>query len=233
MIKKWNLRLLHQPRLDDDVVERHERFITSLSGLQAPWAIPLDEKSRIDPVAPGELAQVFQLKKVMPKGIKGRIVYTARVKTLDDMDDIMNVDFDSRKVDFNYVATDVFETYIKAFNAYRAELSTDEITDLMRQDLDKMAELRSISYEKVHSRRFIYRIPLVAYYSHDLCKKALKMTPRKIVKRLNKHVERVYEFHEGVIIAHSYSPIGEEEYYNIDGKIRRLLANPLKRLFIH
>jgi hypothetical protein len=69
------LEFRHRPKFSEPIEKRHEIFLEKLSGLGKPW----DLAGAVEvPDIEGELVISVSLDKVLPKGIKGRIVYSLR-----------------------------------------------------------------------------------------------------------------------------------------------------------
>ncbi|MCF7531651.1 hypothetical protein [Pseudomonas petrae] len=216
------LEFRHRPKFSEPIEKRHEIFLEKLSGLGTPW----DLAGAVEvPDIEGELVISVSLDKSLPKGIKGRIVYSLRSeKYLEDdaqFDDSLFVDFSIAKIDYSDLLKMVFPAYIHAFGAYRAALHDWSVT---RSDWPAVVAACDATKKDVNGRDGVFRINAINYFDEELCLRAFGKSPQQIISCLKGHVEEASELAGGVLIVVSYTPLSTSEITTAGERLKELLV---------
>ncbi|QKF50570.1 hypothetical protein [Pseudomonas graminis] len=216
------LEFRHRPKFSEPIEKRHEIFLEKLSGLGKPW----DLAGAVEvPDIEDELVISVSLDKVLPKGIKGRIVYSLRSeKYLEDdaqFDDSLFVDFSIAKTDYSDLLKRVFPAYVQAFGAYRAALHDWSVT---RSDWPAVVAACDATKKDVNGRDGVFRINAVNYFDEELCLRAFGKSPQQIISCLKGHVEEASELDGGVLIVVSYTPLSTSEIATAGERLKKLLV---------
>lgn len=182
--------------------QKHEGFLNRLSDLSDPWGI-VTQCPAPDPgvytIAMINWAHMFGT----GKGIGGQILYKFRRKFEDEAfyDDSIMLSFNPRKIEYRGLIDVAMPRYVDAFDGYYAEMTDQEF---LHMDWGK----RPPGFDKRHN---LYRLPPVSYMRRDFCDRALGLTPRQIVQRLEGKVAVAREMLDGVIIVLTYEVLPTAE----------------------
>jgi hypothetical protein len=168
------------------VLDKHREFVEALGDLPDPWAMNKDFEIRDE----GFPATMLKLYKVLGAGVRGDLLYTYRQPFEDkgSNDDWVRATYNPAKLNHRELIYDVLPQYVKAFRAYRANITDDKF-----MDIDGSKAL-------VNTRYAIYRLDPVTFMSNWLCERALKMDAATVAKKLEGHVEDVRVADDGVYI---------------------------------
>lgn len=216
------LEFRHRPKFSESIEKRHENFLERLSGLGAPW----DLAGAVDvPDIEGELVVSVSLDKFLPKGIKGRIVYSLRSERyLEDdaqFDDSIFIEFSNAKIDYLDLLKRIFPAYVEAFGAYRAALHDWSVT---RSDWPAVVAACDATKKDVNGRDGVFRINAANYFDEKLCLRAFGKSPQQIINCLKGHVEEASELAGGVLIVVSYTPLTTSEIATAGERLKELLV---------
>ena len=220
-MSKYKLEFRHRPDASQSIEEKHKIFLENISLLDSPWN--LQDIGSLDDIG-SELILIKVLDEVLLKGIKGRIQYCFRnEKYLTDIanrDDVIIIEYDGEKVKFDKDLEEMFVKYIGSFDCYKATVHEVAIT---RKDWPNIVREHKKTHKDINGRDGVYRINSVNYFDEELCKRAFKLSPKAIVKRLTGKVESVSLLNGGVYLVYSSKLLTMEELENIDCKVRSWL----------
>jgi hypothetical protein len=176
---KLSLNCRRIPRLDDDLALVHGKVKKFFGNLPEPWAA---EFSGSPNTALGELVAVCKLGR---KGkFSGEACYSLRKEEyLGDesaFDDSINLDFQANEEEIYYFANKIFPELVLLFEAYRAELTTQ---DLARSDWREVIARTKKAKRDIYGRHGVYRIWPLSYYSSSILN--VKVSPV--------HLEPIFE----------------------------------------
>lgn len=231
MKRQNKLMLRYRPNTNESIESRHKRFLSRQVALPVPWCI-LDQCCETPPAIAGKLTSVVDLDKCMTKGIRGHIVYSFRgpdyLKDDARCDDYMVMEFDPDKVDYSGLISDSFPKMVEAFECYSACI---EKRDVVIRDFDKGVLEYERTGKEPNGRNTVFRINAVNFWDRELCKRAFRLSPADIVKRLTGEVESVSEFYDGVLLIVTSQILTTEEHEAIDARVRKLLRHKLFGFF--
>lgn len=210
---KYSLMIRSRPT--EDILKRHDRFMTLLSGLRNEWG--LSEGADVPTVKdPGtDSRREVNLSKYFHKGIHAIISYQNR-KYLEDrarFDDYFTMEFAPSKFDYALLCMDIFMRYVESFGAYYGEIGDEELIYL---DFDRK--------RKIEARNAVYRIYPVCFFDRQLCDKGFHLTPEEIARRVAASVEKASNSSNGIHVVASSKIVSIEESNTIDMKLKNLLA---------
>jgi len=159
-------------------------------------------------------------------GISGAISYASRLEgaIVDKAisDDSLRLEIDLKKIDYQWVVSELFEAVISAFRPYRACVIEDLDSDL--DDFDEICRLALESGRDIDGRDSIFRIHQVSYYDDELCLREFRLSSKDIASRLEGKIELTKSLANGVLLAYSRDLLGGKAVDEIDTKIRELIA---------
>lgn len=226
-MKKYAVGFRHRPHPEEDFLQRHAQFLQNIQHISDSWCINpqnLKQPSNMK----GQLVSVVQLSKVLPKGCHGYMCYSFRGKDyLIDagrVDDSINICFYPQKIDYTLLVNQLFPQIVQAFGCYRACIADEDLTPNDYNVISDMVISGRANGLDIDGRDTVYRINAVNFYDGRLCMRAFGLTPQQIYERLQGHVEQVSLLGSGVLIIYSSSILSDEEFAQIDSKIRPLLT---------
>jgi len=164
----YELVIRSRPR--EDIFEKHERFIASLTELQNEWG--LREGAELPALRdPGTLPmRQVNLSTCFQKGIKATLSYQNRKYLRDEgkFDDYFYVEFDPTQFNYDLLVKNVFERYVESFDAYRGHIG-----DIAFVQLDFQGS-RDTDF-----RNGVYRIYPVCFFDSELCERAFHQPPTR------------------------------------------------------
>lgn len=185
---KYIFELNSRTSKNESAEAKYEMLIESLKEVDFPWGI-----TSANAPFPGfgkESVATIVLDSYMAKGIKCTVFlrYRNLLEGNSLSDDRIYIEFNPKKQDYQQLANEIFPKYVKIFNAYRGVIYDKE---LMFVDFDRS--------RNKNLRNTIIRFYHICYYDRELCIRALKMTPEKIVGNL-KNLESVQIYNDGLFI---------------------------------
>lgn len=211
---KYRFELSSRTNVNSSLEQKHEKIIKALKQIVSPWGI----NDGIYPVPEfGEaMIAVFKLDKILGKGIKGNIIYRFR-RLIEDHsldDDVMNIEFNPKKIDYDFLITEVFKKYIEFFEPYAAQIFNEEV---IYQDFELS--------QNMNLRIDFIRFYPVSYFDAKYCKDSLGVTVLELKYLLMGKVEKVELYNDGIIILGSSKLLDTEQTNKIDIQIKALLQN--------
>jgi len=210
---KFIFEISSRAKLDISAEIKHEKLINFLKSVDAPWGI---DKNLSIPF-PGfgmEFTATVVLNKFIGNSIKMSIFYRYRNNLTDDTlsDDRIYIEFNPKKVDYNYLLTNIFPLFIEHFDAYFADIFD---FPLIYKDYEE---------KRFGNRRHVInRVYPVSFYDEKLCNSFFKRKPKEIVRLLEGHVHSAKVFNNGVLIIEDTRPLSMDESENFEKKIKLLL----------
>jgi hypothetical protein len=166
------LHLRARPQDVPSIERRHERLIAGLSALDReryrlkPEKLSTLDTSKVLPATEVSLTRGF------PSRMKGFATYYNRDYAEDygRCDDFLDLEFDPRDYDYNYVAREMFPTAVQAFSPYLGFIAHRDEWSSRKPFMEMRSEVRQFD--------------LVNYYDRELCRRAFGLTPIQLGKRL-------------------------------------------------
>ena len=221
---KYCLNLRHRALLDESVEKKYELFCESLMEFNKPWGLKEIPSPNIK-LYKGELCTIFELNDLSSRGLKSYIQYPLRsekyLKDKAQYDDIVIIEFRDKNKDLSSFVKDIFPCYVKSFDCYRASIIS---RDLSANDWPVIVEQCNSTGNDVDGRDSVYRINEINFFDKELCKRAFRLTPEEVVKKLKGKVESVDLFDGGVILVYSSTLLPIEELEEIDAKVKGWLG---------
>lgn len=223
-MEKFELEFRHRPNLNQTIDAKHQEFLLASSKIASPWGL----KNISDCVLPEQednLTTTIKLNQHLEKTIKGYATYQLRSSHyLEDKaqyDDVLFFEFDSKKINYLDLVSEVIPAYIKAFGAYRAAIRN---MDLALEDWPTVAEITDQTGKDIDGRDGVYRINSVNFWDETLCLRAFKKTPHEILAILSNSGIKSEVINNGVynICAHEFLDI--ESLRAIDRAIKKILS---------
>ena len=221
----YEIELRYRARANEDFLDRHTGFIEEVKYIDPPWGIKDYQSALTLPEIGDHLSVERDLSSFFGNGISCRAAYVLRNENYlrDDaeFDDHCFFTFNAELVDYEYLVTEVFPTYLKAYTPYRATIQNYEIATT---DWDTIAKICEVSGKDVNGRDGVYRINAANYFDAELCFRAFRLTPERVVEKLNGKVEKVEVFQGGVLIIYTSRYLEPQELLTIDDKIKGWLG---------
>jgi hypothetical protein len=213
---KYDVMIRSRP--SEDILQKHERFLSFLSGLGNEWG--LKDGAEIPKVKdPGTLPmRQVNLSKCFQKGIKALVSYQNRKYHRDEgkFDDYFKLEFDPTKFRYELLVKSVFEEYIASFQAYTGHVGDEEFIQL---------DFENWRQAQVDSRSGVYRIHPICFFDRELCGRGFHLTPEEIANRVEGAVENASVVSNGVLIIANSKILTIEESNTINDRLKKLLAN--------
>ncbi len=174
---------------------------------------------------------MVRLGRHLGKDISGYILYLYRDKNAPDPesdhgsnDDHISIEFNSQKVDNNYIVHEVFPCYVEAFHCYYGTLCDEDIEVDDNPSIEDPKTGRWRRKYTANTRELIIRINAVNYFDRELCRRSFGLTPEVMVERLSGKVEDVRMLGDGVLLVYTYKFLESEELKKVDGEVRKMLG---------
>lgn len=212
---KYIFEISHRASVSESAEAIHNSLINFLKETGTPWGIN-PEIEILFPGYKGGISAIIELKKQLSRNIRCTIMYAHR-NALDNhqlSDDSIYYEIDSKKIEYSDLVHNLIPKFIKFFNAYSAKLYPE---DLIYEDFEKS--------RNKNLRECIYRFYPVMYFDKELCNKALKVYPDRIIGMLNPVVIRSEILNEGVYYIASDEIFAVTECNEFDEKVRSLVNN--------
>lgn len=209
---KYVMRLRARPD-ELTIVEKHERLVSELAKLNG--AFGLRSSDFPTPDCGQELSARFELGKQLARGIKGFVSYRFRggLEDQGDHDDLLDLEFDPRKIDYGLLLSEVFPCYVRAFQPYFGFIGDEEFTYV---DFDRS--------RNTNSRYELIRFYPTAYYNNWFCANALRLSAEELMRRVADLAVRSEIFGDGVLIVGTDSPIELNRAEEFNNAMRKRLS---------
>jgi hypothetical protein len=209
---KYKFELSSRTDLNISVEQKHEKIINGLKQILSPWGIK--DGSYPAPEFGDAIIAVFNFDKILGKTLSGNIIYRFRRMlenhSLDD--DVINIEFNPKKLDYAFLIEDVFKKYIDFFEPYSAHIFDEE---LIYQDFERS--------QNKNLRKDLIRFYPVSFFDAKYCMDALGVSLLELKNLLLEKVERVELYKDGIIIIASSKLLNSEQSNKMDENLRRLV----------
>ena len=197
------------------IAEKHMRLVSYLSKLSGPFGLRSSDFP--SPDCGQELSARFELGKELGKGIKGFVRYRFRggLEDQGDHDDLLDLEFDPRKMDYSILLREVFPCYVRAFQPYFGFIGDEEFTYV---DFDRS--------RNTNSRYELIRFYPTAYYSNWFCANSLGLSAEELVGRVGDLIVKSELFDDGVILVGADSPIDLDRAEEFNVMMQKRLSMP-------
>jgi hypothetical protein len=204
---------MSRPQLPEPVDQKHDKLISLLKNLDKPWGLAPD----LDIPFPGfgkEFTASVNLSKLFAPGIKMDVFYRYRNKLEDhhSNDDRIYIEFESKKIDYEFLVLFVFPQIIKCFEAYTADIYDRQ---LMFKDFEEK--------RFANRRKFINRVYPVSFYDNEICDTFFKRSPREIINLLEGEIYKAEIFNGGILVVGDIKPYTVEQSIEFENKIKAIL----------
>lgn len=209
---KYVLRLRARPE-KVSIAEKHQRLVSTLKRLGGPFG--LSDKEFAIPECGEELTARFDIGRELGKGINGFVSYRYRGGLRDhgDCDDLLDLEFAAKKVDYELLLTNVVPKYVEAFQPYYGFVGDEEFTYI---DFDRS--------RNKNPRLDLIRFYPVAFYGDMFCREALGILPAELTRSVADLVSRIQEIEGGVLIVVDDKPLSLERAEEFEAAIRKRLS---------
>ncbi|WP_121356802.1 hypothetical protein [Flavisolibacter nicotianae] len=209
---RYRFDLSSRTSINISVEQKHEKIINGLKVIPKPWGVE-DGFYPVPDFADGIIA-IFPLDNILGEGITGNIIYRYRRRLEDSSmdDDIINIEFNPKKVDYGHLLNETFKKYIDFFDPYAAQIFDEEI---IYQDFERV--------QNKNLRKELIRLYPVNYYDTQYCNDALGMSPIQIKELIAGSVEKAELYRNGIIIIVSSKLLYVEQADKIDMELKSLL----------
>lgn len=220
---KYKLRLCSRPE-DCSIKERHQHLVAGLLTIDGEWGLAIGEYST--PEAGKELSAIFKLGKYLGKGIKGSVSYRYRGGLRDegDCDDLLTLEFDPTKINFEELVKNVFPRYATVFGAYLGYICDEEFTHI---DFNRT--------RNVNGRHTLVRFYPTGFFDEQFCGSAIGITPEGFRAKSEGLVSYARLMRNGVCYSAKVEPmeIAEAERFNDAMQLRFFSASNWPALHEH
>jgi len=212
---KYCLMMRSRPRADEPIPEVHDRTMSELAKLPAPWGltrVPCPKAQN-----PKDYAEVVILRKCFGPSITMTTKYQHR-GAVDDAgdgieDDWIHVDFYSKKVDYGLLLDAILPAYIDITRAYRAQLMPEEFL------LNEANGIRAVPYHKG-----VYHIAPVNFFDRTFCQHAFGLAPEAVLERLGGKIAFGKIINDGAYIVSTREIVDLAEARNLNARLKPLLV---------
>lgn len=197
------------------VEEKHKALLIGLQSLNEPWSLAGHISTAPD--FGRHFYAIVSFNKYLPKHIKGAVHYRYR-NMLEDTsahDDYIYLDFNTSKVDFKYIVSEVLPVLIQSFNAYYGYVANEEIA---------LAYFKSIGNKNL--REELPAFYPVHFLSGKLCVKSLGLSYLDIKEKLENTSVQTQFINDGILIISSYAALDAAESIIANNYLHSLLHVP-------
>lgn len=202
-------------KMEESPEQKHKFIIDCLKNVKSPWGLKKDA----DIPFPGfgdDFTAIVNLNDQLQNNIKGTIFYRYRNRLEDDSscDDRMHFEFSTKKVDYSDLTVFGFKHYISCFKPYYAAIFNEKI---IFEDFEKT--------RFKNFRKDIVRFCPIFFLDEQLSFKALGLSLVEVKYRLEKIVEKVELFNNGLIAIYSSKPLDLKESNDANKSIENALIH--------
>jgi len=227
---RLRVMLRHRAAASESYLDNHRELLAGAHGLDSPWDLVGREK--VPDIGSGLSTEVRLSRHLSIRG-DAYILYEYRTEWVHDPnpdhsfhDDHMVIELTSKKINYGYVAREVFPCYARAFQSY---YGTIHDMDLEIADNPRLAapERSPGQWRLKYSnnlRELIIRINAVNYFDRELCRRSFGLTPEVMVERLSGKVEDARMLGDGILLVYTYKFLEVEELKKVDGEVRKMLG---------
>lgn len=210
---KCVFEVMSKPLLSEPPEHKYNRLMSLLESLDQPWGISPD----LNMPFPGfgtEFTATINLNKLLGIGIKMEVFFRYRNNLNDhhSEDDRIYIEFESKKIDYEYLVLSLFPQIIKCFDAYAADI------------FDKQLIFKDYEEKRFGNRRkIVNRFYPVSFYSKQICDSFFKRSPNKIAETLSGKIYKAEVFNDGILIIADTKPYSVEDAIEFENKMKGLL----------
>ncbi len=212
---RYSIRLRARP--SEPMSDRHERFLEAVTRIEPPWGWGPTAKGPALEDRKGSPFVVVSLSKFLGKGIRGSVDYIRRFSFSDDHgseDDTLVLRFAANPTAYQDLVRNALPEYIRSLAAYRCLVGPE---DLLHIDFEE---------DTGDSRDTLYRFYPVTYVDAELCKRALGITPKHLLRALKGVASRTLELAGGAYIVGDDLPMDLAASRKFDASARAALGIP-------
>ena len=227
-----SLRMMfrHRVMASESYLDNHCELLSGARHLDPPWN--LVGRDKVPDMGSG-ICTTVRLARHLGTLRDSYILYTYRTEKVYDPnpdhsfhDDFMAIELTSKKINYDYVAREVFPCYATAFQSYYSTIrDTDlEISDNPQlDDPERVPRQWRLKYSN-NTRELIIRINAVNYFDRELCRRSFGLTPEVMMERLSGKVEDARMLGDGLLLVYTYKFLEVEELKKVDGEVRKMLG---------
>jgi hypothetical protein len=188
--------------LSEHVPTINTKFVESFAALSGFWAVDKHVcDADFDP-GTGESA-TLDLRKSLVPGLKGEILYAARLagyldRDVATSDDFLMLRLDTEKVDYKKFCSETFIDLINILQPYRADLQTDESVGLA--DWEIVCDQSKKTGRNIDGRDSVFRIWPVNFFDDLLCRRSFGIGAEEVVRRASPECERAEVLNGGAFL---------------------------------
>jgi hypothetical protein len=209
---QYYLMLRSRPKAEDAIPEYHDRILSQLSELPAPWGVT--RKPWPKAADPGDnFSRTVTLRNFFGKTIVMTASYSHR-DALDDhgsSDDYFKFEFDAHQVDYSLLLTTALPRFIKVMQCYRAGLMPHDY------HLHEAGNMGQVGF-----RDGVYNISPANFFDRELCRRAFGLTPHQVLEKLASRIAEGRILNDGVYIVATREIVDEAQAREL---ARRLKIN--------
>jgi len=224
------MMLRHRVVASESYLDNHHELLAGSQHLDPPWNLVGREK--VPDMGSWSITAVRLTKHL---GVRGEayILYKYRAERIHDPnpdhgfhDDHMAIELTSKKINYDYVAREVFPCYARAFQCYYGTIHDMdlEIADNPQLDAPELGPSRWKMKYSNNTRELIIRINAVNYFDRELCRRSFGLTPEVMVERISGKVEDARMLGDGLLLVYTYRFLEVEELKKVDGEVRKMLG---------
>lgn len=222
---KIRFEFRRRTRASDDYMELHRRLLNHLRKAGDPWWNPKTSISNPD-MREGLETQV-NLGPGLPRNVTGYVSYVFRDPSysLDtaEFDDRLILDASVEQPDYELMAVHLFPILVEGFRPYRAGVVIDE--ELALDDWDRAIEIFQASGRDADGRDGVIRIPPVCFFDNELCRRAFRLRPEALARRLQGSTREAKVIDGGILIIASLELLGKDNLVALDDHLRAAIIN--------
>lgn len=215
--------LLHlRARPEDSLspIKRHHRLIKCLDALSTKsWGFDSSRLKSFDasdalPIAQCALTRGFRTK------VKGAVWYFNRdiITNHGRCDDVLDLEFDPSKQDYNFIMDSVFPKLVLSFGCYFGLIAEwEEWTE------------RSVRLGFREMRTTVEQFDIVNYFDDTLCRAAFNLRPSQVARRLDGKVTSAELFANGILICTTRAIVDGETAGQNGESLMKLLKRKRKK----
>ena len=210
---KYNLVLRSRPSAQEPIPARHDQIMSELAKLPSPWGLVSNPWPRAEEPG-GEYIRAIVLKNSFGRSINFAATYRNRAALKDEAisDDVLDFEFNVKKVDYPQLLESALPRYIEITRAYRADIMPYEYR------LQEAAQMRLIE-----QRRNVYNISPVNYFDSEISRRAFGLSPQQLLQRLEGKIAEGRMLGDGAYIVATREIVDADQARQIDAQLKPLI----------